>query len=103
MKPRNFWYTAVKKMIMSTDELKENDSEKSREILRAIEEAKAKTSLLDNGELRIRAVESVLINKNKNYLALEHELHYEHHTIIQWVSDFVNLVGMIYGYRDKKD
>ncbi len=64
----------------------------------ALKDAFEETRKLPNGELRIKAVQDILINKTKTYDGVALELYYDRKTIQNWVNSFVNLVGKKAGY-----
>ena len=97
-RPRYYWYSNVKNMIMKNDIL-ENDRSLQASILRyAIEEALDDTEKLPHGEERIKAINDVLFKKTKTYESVAREFHYEQRTIQGWITSFVKLVGKKAGY-----
>ena len=97
-KPKHYWYGAVRKMIMSSSEVQKEKTLQAVIFNHALEDAFEETRKLPNGELRIKAVEDILINKTKTYDGVALEVFYDKRTIQTWVNSFVNLVGKKAGY-----
>ena len=96
-KPREYYYGDIKKWIMRKDKLPESRLQVNV-LLSAFDEAMAQTAKLDNGELRLKAIEDILINKTKTYIGVAQEIHYDWRTVQNWVTSFVNLVGQLAGF-----
>lgn len=97
-KPRHYWYGSVRKMIMSSKEIESERTFQATMFKNALEDAFEETRKLPNGDLRIKAVEDILIKKTKTYDGVALELYYDKRTIQSWVNSFVNLVGKKAGY-----
>lgn len=97
-RPRYWWYGVVRKSITHARELETDTNVQAIIISNAIKDAKEETKKLPNGDLRIRAVEEILINKTKTYEGVALEVHYDWRTVQNWVNSFVNLVGKKAGY-----
>ena len=97
-RPRNYWYGIVCKMIKSSNQLENEHTLQSSIFKHAIEDAMAETKKLPNGELRIKAVQDILIEQTKTYEGVAMEVHYDWRTVQNWVNSFVKLVGRKAGY-----
>lgn len=97
-KPRHYWYGSVRKMIMCSKEVQNERTLQATIFSHALEDAFEETRKLPNGDLRIKAVEEILIKKTKTYEGVAFELYYDKRTIQSWVNSFVNLVGKKAGY-----
>ena len=97
-KPKHYWYGNVKKLIMSSDQLKKDRTLQATIMLHAIEDATEETLKLPNGQERMRAVDEILIRKTKTIDGVTQELHYEDRTVRGWIQSYVNLVGRKAGY-----
>lgn len=64
----------------------------------AMEKANKETLKLPNGEERLRAVEIVLIKKNKNVYGAALELYCSSRKVERWISSYINLVGRKAGF-----
>lgn len=95
-KPKYYWYGFIKNRIMYPEE--REHSLQATILGHAIEEATIETLKMDNGELRMQAVEDILVKKKTNYYGESLILHYNERTIKNWVNSFVNLVGKKAGY-----
>lgn len=97
-RPKHYWYGSIRKMIMSSDLIKNERTLQATIFARAFEDAIEETRKLPNGELRLKAVDEILIKKTKTYEGVALEVSYERKTIQNWVTSFVNLVGKKAGY-----
>lgn len=97
-RPRYYWYGSIRKMIMSLDLVKKERTLQATIFTRALEDAIEETKKLPNGDLRLKAVEEILIKKTKTYEGVALEVNYESRTVQNWVTSFVNLVGKKAGY-----
>lgn len=97
-RPRYYWYGIVRQMIMASKKLESEKSVQSAIFSNAMRDAKNETLKLPNGELRVKAVDDVLINKTKTIEGVSQEVHYEHRTVQGWINSYVNLVGKKAGY-----
>ena len=95
--PKEYYYSSIKKWIMMYDYLPD-DRPQVQAFRLAFEKAIKATAEMANGELRIYAIESILIDKTKTYEGVAQELHYERRTVQGWITSFVNLVGGLAGY-----
>lgn len=97
MRPKHYWYGIVKKQISMN---KKADKTKLQTLIieTAIQEANKETLKLPNGELRLRAVNDILIAQRHNYEGVAYELNYSEKTIKNWINSYVNLVGRKAGY-----
>lgn len=97
-KPKYYWYGIVKTMIMNAPKHSPNESEQLAKINEAMVDASDYIRTLPNGDLRMKAVDMILIRQTKNYEGAAMELHYEAKTIQKWVSNYIYLVGRKAGY-----
>lgn len=97
MRPKHYWYGIVKKQIMMN---KVADKSKLQTLIieNAIQEANKETKRLPNGELRLKAVNDILIIQRCTYDGVALEMHYSEKTIKNWINSYVNLVGRKAGY-----
>jgi len=96
--PKYYWYGAVKKMVNLSTQITKDKSVQATIFSHAIEDAKAETYNLPNGEQRIEAVERILIKQIDTYDSYGRQIGYEARTIQGWCTSFVNLVGKKAGY-----
>lgn len=96
-RPTHYWYSIVKKMIMSK-ELQDDTSKQAMLIKRAMQDARRETRKLPNGELRLQAVDDILIRQIKTYEGVGLDIHYDARTVQLWINSYVNLVGRKAGY-----
>lgn len=96
--PRYYWYGSVKKMIAESSKSNTIDTFQDFLMKKAIFEAKVETAKLPNGELRLKAIEEILIKCRQNYDSFAYENHYERRVIQRWCTSFVNMVGKKAGY-----
>lgn len=97
-RPRYYWYGIVRQMVMASSKVKNERSMQSAIFTNAMNDAIDETLKLPNGELRIKAVDEVLIRKTKTIEGVAQEVHYERRTVQGWINSFVNLVGKKAGY-----
>lgn len=97
-RPRHYWYGIVRQMIMRSEELKTDKSLQATIFLNAMRDAEEETLKLPNGDLKMKAVRDVLINKTRTYEGVAQDIHYDCNTVQKWVNKFVNLVGKKAGY-----
>ncbi len=72
---------------------------------KAIDDALTETATLENGDLRVRAVKIVYIDKLYGKYSYEmacDELNYCKRVISTWLSDFIQLVGKNLGMTNAK-
>lgn len=98
MRPKHYWYGVVWKMITLYKKLQSEDSKQAKLMVQAINEAKAETLELPDGELRVKAVDDILIDRIKTYDGVALDVHYSSITVQRWINSFVNLVGKKAGY-----
>lgn len=92
-----YWYSLVKKMIMTPQVATERSLQAS--VLRnAMEEAETETLTLPDGPMRMLAVKKILIDQTMTYERFEIEYHYCRRTIQKWINSYVKLVGKKAGY-----
>lgn len=96
-RPRHYWYSFVKKMIMSP-EIWEDKSLQAAVFRNAIKDATDETLAFPDGELRMKAVNEILIQKIRTYEGVGQEMNYDARTIQRWINCYVNLVGKKAGY-----
>lgn len=97
-KPRHYWYGNIRRMIMNVPEVLSERTLQATIFQRAYEDAIEETKKLPNGELRIKAVNDVLIKRTKTMEGVALEIHYDYRTVQNWINSFVNLVGKKAGY-----
>lgn len=97
-RPRHYWYGSIKKMIMKSEQIKKERTLQATIFTHALEDAIEETKKLPNGELRLKAVDQILIKQTKNYEGVAFDFNYERKTIQNWVTSFVNLVGRKAGF-----
>lgn len=90
-KTKYMWYYFVRKMIVVG--YYKQDSDFARRLAAAMQEANEETAKLPNGELRMLAIDEVLIRNIKTYNGVGYELNYDARTIQEWINSYVNLVG----------
>jgi len=96
--PKHYWYGSIRKMIMSSELIKKERTLQATIFSRALEDAIDETRKLPNGELRLKAVDEILIKKTKTYEGVALDVCYERKTVQNWVTSFVNLVGKKAGF-----
>lgn len=96
-RPNEYYYNDIKKWIMGMSDLPV-DRVQVAVLKTAFNEARKETEKLPNGELRIRAIDEVLVNKTRTYEGVAQEIHYDWRTVQNWVTSFVNLVGRKAGF-----
>lgn len=96
-RPRYYWHGFVRKQIILRNKIEEGTLQKDL-LDKAINEALAETREMDNGELRLKAIEEVLLLNRKTYTGVAFDLGYEYHTIQRWINKFVYMVGRKAGY-----
>lgn len=97
-RPRHYWYGSIKKMIMLSDTVKGERTLQATIFMHALEDALEETAKLPNGELRLKAVDEILIKKTKTYDGVALEVNYERKTVQNWITSFINLVGKKAGF-----
>ena len=97
-KPKHYWYGIVKRLIMESPSHDKEESLQQYIISMAMEKANKETHKLPNGEERLRAVELVLIKKNKNVYGAALELYCSSRKVERWISSYINLVGRKAGF-----
>ncbi len=97
-KPKHYWYGIVKRLIMESPSHDKEESLQQYIISMAMEKANKETLKLPNGEERLRAVELVLIKKNKNVYGAALELYCSSRKVERWISSYINLVGRKAGF-----
>lgn len=96
-RPKYYWYGIVKKMIMELPDM--NDGSLQTAIMKnAYVSALEETLHMPNGELRMKAIREILIEKTKTYQGVGMEIGYEWHTVQNWIRSFVNMVGKKAGF-----
>lgn len=96
-RPRYYWYNIVKGLIKKSKSIKEI-SLQSTILNTAMIQAEKETLKLPNGELRMKAVRSLLIDQNSTIERVCDEVNYQERTVQGWISSYVNLVGKKAGY-----
>lgn len=96
-RPKEYYYGDIKKWIMMIDRLP-TDREQTEKLKKAIAEAYDETSRMQDGLVRLIAIDKVLFEKKETYTGVADDLHYDWRTIQNWVTAFVNLVGKKAGY-----
>lgn len=92
-----YWYSLVKKMIMTPQVANERSLQAS--VLRnAMQEAEEATLKLPDGQMRMLAVRKILLEQTMTYERFEIEYHYCRRTIQKWINSYVKLVGKRAGY-----
>lgn len=97
-RPKHFWYGNIRHLIMNIERFASENSMQSAIFLNAMREADEETKKLPNGELRLKAVNDVLIAKTKTMEGVAQDVHYETRTVQGWINSYVNLVGKKAGY-----
>lgn len=85
-------------MIENSQIIKNDNSLQAIMFTKAINEALEETAKLPQGDLRIKAINAILINKTKTCEGVAQELFYEQRTIQNWTISFIKLVGRKAGY-----
>ena len=96
--PQFYWYPISRKMIENIKVIENEKSVQAIVFTNAIYEALEETAKLPQGDLRIRAINAILINKTKTCEGVAQELFYEQRTINNWIRSFIKLVGRKAGY-----
>lgn len=97
MKPKYWWYGIVKKQIMMYKK-SPADTLQAGILEKAMRDANRETKKLPNGDLRLKAVNDVLIEQKRTYDGVSMELNYSERVIRNWVNSYINLVGKKAGY-----
>lgn len=97
MKAKNPWYSEIKRRI-GEGRWKKPVTFQDYVLMKAVLEARLETEHLPNGELRLQAIEEILIKKSKNYQAFARDNYYDSRTVQRWINSYVNLVGKKAGY-----
>lgn len=97
-RPKYYWYGIVKKMIMNYSQIKNEKSIQTSIFVNAIERALEETKSMENGNLRIEAVNKVLFEKKKTVGGVAMDIHYSERTVVGWTSDFIKLCGKNAGF-----
>lgn len=95
-KPRYKWYGVIKKLIMTEYYL--GDTEQARQLKKAMDDARKETALLHNGDLRLKAIDLILIDKTMTYEGVAQEVNYEARNVQRWINTYINAVGKKAGY-----
>lgn len=97
-RPKHYWHSLVKKMIMQFPNLAEEKTIQSGIFTAAISKSLDDTARMKDGELRVRAVDEILIRHTKTVSGMAIELNYSERTVQGWISNFVNIVGRNAGF-----
>lgn len=97
-RPKYYWNGIVKKMIMQYPELQNDTSTQAAIYKNAIDTALEETKQLPDGELRIKAIQKVYLDKTMTIEGVAIELNYSFRTMQRWLNSFVNLVGKKAGF-----
>lgn len=96
-RPRYYWYSIVRKQIVNGG-WQNPTTFQEWQIKNAIESAMQETKKLPMGEMRIKAIEAVLITKKETECGFGFNNYYSEIQIRRWINSFVNLVGKKAGY-----
>ncbi len=97
-RPKYYWYSMVKKMVMKYPQIKEENSIQTSIYVMAIEKSLEETGRLQNGEERVKAIRKIYFERKKTYAGVAQEMNYSERTIRNWTSSFINLCGKNAGF-----
>lgn len=96
-KPNDYYYSVIKKWILVKDELPDNRLQTAI-FNNAFNDAIEETKKLPNGDLRLKAIDEVLIRKTKTYVGVAQDINYDWRTVQNWITSFIKLVGRKAGF-----
>lgn len=91
-KPNKYYYSVAKKLIMLSRDLPE-DKLIPAMVKLAMKDTNQETLKLPDGELRMRAVDDVLIKQLYTIDGEAYRIGYSERTVQGWISSYVNLFG----------
>ena len=97
-KPKHWWYGTVKNQIKNSKTHPSQESKQMKNIHAAIKKADRYFLKQDEGEIKLYAIHSILIDQTKTYDGLALELNYDRSVIQRWVSKYIYVVGIKAGY-----
>lgn len=96
--PKNYWYSFIKNKIIgryeSLDEGIESD------LLSCINATLMEVSKEPDGNIKVEAINKILIKKTETPASLGRKIFYSERTIYRWTSEFINRVGIRAGFPD---
>lgn len=95
----NYWYGIVLKMLKSYPAIKSENTIQTSIFVNAIERALDDTEALQDGDLRIKAIELIYFEDAVNIDGAACRLNCSRRTVQRWMSSFVRLVGKYAGYQ----
>lgn len=87
-RPKEYYYGDIKKWIMAMDKLPPQRIQ-VKVFKSAYAEAIKETANLPNGELRLKAIDEILIKKTRTYTGVAQEIHYDWRTVQNWITSLL--------------
>lgn len=100
-RPRYWWHMHIKAAIGRYKLLKSDSSEQSDRLSSAIKWAERETRRQVDGDLKMKAVKMVLMDRTHTSEGAAMKLYVSERTIHTWCSNFVRLVGKRCGYMSR--